>query len=172
MAAAVTAPDRWHQLVGAVTGPCRLPPSDRQVFRYLLDKADYRTADLPARWTPTEKEIVGATGLSLRQVKYSIRHLERHGWLTAKGATGPGRTLEYRLDTGEPCTCTGRRHVPQRAQPQRPTGATTAPERVQPTGATSQVRRRNPLRGTERKEEREGVFDDPWASWPENSVGG
>jgi hypothetical protein len=104
------AKDRWHELADAMQDS-NLPASDKSVFRYLLDRADYRTAELPARFTPTRKTIRRKTSLSYSQVGYSTAHLQRHGWLAVKGKTGPGRPREYELRLGLPCDCTGRVHV-------------------------------------------------------------
>lgn len=101
--------NRGHQLEGA----CRdsnLTAADKAVFLYLLSRADFGTAELPARYTPTRQVIRRKTSLSYSQVGFSTRHLERHGWLTAKGATGPGKPLEYTFAVGRECDCTGRVH--------------------------------------------------------------
>ncbi len=106
----MAANDRWHQLADGVQDS-NLPASDKSVYRYLLDRADYKTAEMPAMFTPTRKTIRRKTSLSYSQVGYSTAHLQRHGWLTVKGKTGPGRPLEYELRLGLPCDCTGRVHV-------------------------------------------------------------
>lgn len=119
----MTAPrNRWHQLADAMRNS-NLPASDKHVFGYLLSTADFGTGELPARFTPTRKAIARKTSLSYSQVGYSTRHLGRHGWLTAKGATGPGRPLEYGFALGCDCDCTGRVHAPQTV----PTDAATVP---------------------------------------------
>jgi hypothetical protein len=102
--------DRWHQLAGAVQDS-NMPASDKSVFRYLLDCADYVTADLPAKFTPTRKTIGRKTSLSRSQVGYSARHLVKHGWLVVTGHSGPGHPLSYALSAGSQCDCTGRVHV-------------------------------------------------------------
>jgi hypothetical protein len=138
---------RWHDLRDAIVDS-NLPASDKAVYRYLLDKANYTTAELSAEHTPTRKVIARKTSLSYAQVGYSTGHLRRHGWLDAKGATGPGHPLEYRLALGVPCDCSGRVHAPQRRQSERSNAASgwqrTVPvvgsERCQPTVPTSQVR--------------------------------
>src|SRR2546430_17065966 len=85
--------DRWHQLADAVQDS-NLPASDKSVFRYLLDRADYGTAVMRPMFTPTRQTIARKTSLSYSQVGYSTRHLQRHGWLTAGGRTGPGGPLD------------------------------------------------------------------------------
>lgn len=145
--------DRWHQLDDAIDA-WGLPASDRSVFRCLLKRADWKTAELPPKFTPDRPTIGRVTGLSLRQVHYSVRHLQRHGWLTVGGATGRGHTRAYVLTIGTGCDCTGRVHLPPKkgATPGQ-NGATTAPFKVQPKGATPQVRPEIALRGTEREGE-------------------
>ena len=105
-------PGRWHQLAGAIRDS-NLPASDKAVFQFLLSRSDYKTAELPARFTPTRETIARKTSLSYSQVGYSTRHLERHGWVTAKGVTGPGHPLEYSFAIGGNCDCTGRVHAPR-----------------------------------------------------------
>ena len=124
----MTAPrDRWHRLAGAVHDS-NLPASDKAVFRYLLDKADYVTAALPPKFTPNQAGIARQTSHRLRQGKYAVGHLRRLGWLWTEGRTGPGRTLTYTLALGAGCNCAGRVHQsepePERVQPGPPTGAT------------------------------------------------
>jgi hypothetical protein len=150
MAAVLRAVDRWHQLADAIQRS-NMSAADKSVFRFLLDRADYRTAELPAKFTPTQRAIGRSTSHSRRQVQYSLDHLSRHGWITAEGATGPGRPRRYSFASGADCDCQGRVHAPERAQPEATTGATTAPERAQPTGATQQVRPQIALRGSERE---------------------
>jgi hypothetical protein len=119
----MAAKDRWHELADAIGASC-LRASDKSVFRYLLDRADYRTAVLPAKFTPRQADIARTTSHSRRQVRYAIRHLERHKWLDVGGRTGPGKPLRYTLTAGTGCDCTGRVHTPGRRQPQGRTAAT------------------------------------------------
>jgi hypothetical protein len=116
--------DRWHQLADAIQAS-NLPASDKSVYRYLLDRADYGTVEMPAKFAPKQAVIARKTSHSLRQVRYAIRHLERHEWLTAAGRTGPGKSRRYTLSAGTGCNCAGRVHVPG-------TAATGNPERRQP----------------------------------------
>ena len=131
--------DRWHQLADAVQDS-NLPASDKSVFRYLLDRADYGTAVMRPMFTPTRQTIARKTSLSYSQVGYSTRHLQRHGWLTAGGRTGPGRTLDYSLTVGASCDCTGRVHEPKPEAPTQPTGESNAANhwhRTLPTNAAN-----------------------------------
>jgi hypothetical protein len=102
--------DRWHQLAEAIQDS-NLPASDKSVFRYLLDRADYKTGELPAKFTPTRKTIRRKTSLSYSQVGYSTAHLQRHGWLIITGKPGPGHPRQYEFRIGADCHCTGRVHV-------------------------------------------------------------
>jgi len=110
--------------------------ADKSVFRYLLDKADYATAELPAKYTPTRKRIARETSISYRQVGYSTQHLKLHGWLVTTGATGPGKTLAYALAAGQHCRCTGRVHDQRAAVEDDPVTACGQAERWQPDPAT------------------------------------
>jgi hypothetical protein len=102
--------DRWHQLADAMQDS-NLPASDKSVFRYLLDRADYKTAELPAKFTPTQRLIARKTSVSYSQVRYSLHHLQRHGWLIISGKSGPARPRHYEFRVGAGCHCTGRVHV-------------------------------------------------------------
>ena len=101
--------DRWHQLADAIDAS-NLAASDKAVLRRLLDRADYRTAELPEKFTPKQADIARKASITPRQVRRSLRHAERHGWVTVGGTTGRGHRLAYRLDIGEQCGCSGRVH--------------------------------------------------------------
>lgn len=124
--------DRWHELADAIQAS-NLPASDKSVYRYLLDRSDYGTAVMPARFTPTEVSVGRKTSYSRRQVQYAVAHLRRHGWLLTKR---PSRKLAYEFDLGTMCDCTGRRHGPQ-------TGATETPDRRNGCANTGATDRRN-----------------------------
>jgi hypothetical protein len=128
--------DRWHELADTIQ-TSNLPASDKSVFRYLLDRADYGTAKLPSKFTPKQAKIAQQTSHSLRQVKYAIEHLRLHGWVKTEGTTAPGRTLAYALAFGTECDCTGRVHdhrlSPERVQQETVTSATFGHH----TGATN-----------------------------------
>ena len=102
---------RWVQLRDAMADS-NLPASDKAVFRYLLDKADYSTAHLPVRFTPAQGEVARKTGVTERQVRRAERHLEHHGWLEVGDAktTGPGKRRSVALRFGTRCDCKGRVH--------------------------------------------------------------
>lgn len=146
--------DQWHQLKKAIEQGSRLPGADRHTLRYLMDHGHhYKTADPQADFAPSLDVIAERTGQSRRQVAYSIRHLEQHGWIKVVARVGLGGRNVYELAIGEPCDHTGRRHTagsrsatagrssataaPAAAQRSSATGA---PEVVQRRGATPQVR--------------------------------
>jgi hypothetical protein len=161
----------WHRLLAAIKAS-NLAASDKAVYRLLLDKADYRTAELPARFAPRQAVIARETSLSLRQVKYATGHLRRHGWLTAKGKTAPGRTLEYSLAAGLPCDCTGRRHEAERVQPDSRTGATfgTRTRATNGCNAAGQSTVSTERQREERVERQSSAVPD-WHKWPPGDVG-
>jgi hypothetical protein len=135
--ASYDAKDRWHQLADAMQDS-NLPASDKSVFRYLLDRADYKTAELPAKFTPTQRVIARKTSVSYSQVRYSLGHLERHGWLVIAGKPGPGHPRHYEFQVGADCHCTGRVHATgQRCQPQASTVPTDDPRTVPTNGANA-----------------------------------
>lgn len=129
--------NRWRELKKGMA-KSGLPASDRAVFGNLHGCSDYRTGELESKFTPTLAKMADETGLSERQVRYSLRHLELHGWLKVSGATGRGHKPEYRLMLGGACDCTGRRHGKgatgraERGQPDTPKGGSQCP----PKGAT------------------------------------
>jgi len=157
--------DRWHQLADAI-GASNLRASDKSVYRALLDRADYGTAVMQHRFTETQATIARKTSHSPRMVRYAIRHLERHGWLTANGKTGPGRPLNYSLAAGSSCDCTGRVHqpepdtpAPQRRQPQARTAATSPPRTAAINGGNAAGQ--TPVRtGRHREGEGEGQLSE------------
>src|SRR6266700_2126519 len=120
--------DRWHQLLAAIQDS-NMSAADTAVFRYLLDKANYETTELPAKFTPTRQVIARKTRVSLRQVHYSVQHLRRHGWLAVSGTTGRGHRPEYKITAGVACDCARRVHTAarkqERVQPSESKGAAT-----------------------------------------------
>jgi hypothetical protein len=132
--------DRWHQLADAIQ-ESNLPASDKSVYRLLLDRADYVTAVLPAKFAPTEIAVGKRTSHSRRQVQYSVAHLRRHGWLKASRDTREDspdrRRLRYEFGVGTRCDCTGRVHEP------RQKGATESTDRRNSCADISATDRRN-----------------------------
>lgn len=127
---------RWHDLRDAMKRS-NMSAADKAVYRYLLDCADYATAELSPRYTPTRKAIARATSLSFSMVGKSTVHCGRHDWLEVKGATAPGRPLEYRLKFGSQCDCTGRVHHAGYHRLQPANGATTYHRSVLTDGANA-----------------------------------
>jgi hypothetical protein len=119
----MAAKDRWHQLADAI-GASDLPRRTSPCSGICSTRADYGTAVLPAKFTPRQADIARKTSHSRRQVRYAIRHLERHKWLDMEGRTGPGKPLTYTLAAGAMCDCTGRVHTSKRRQPKSRTAAT------------------------------------------------
>ena len=131
---AARAKDRWHQLADAIRHS-NLPASDKSVYGCLLAKTDYKTALLPPRFTPARQKIAREASISTRRVRYAIRHLERHHWITVTGTTGPGKTLSYTLSIGDRCNCNGRVHD-QRARAREIPGHSERRQRETVTAAT------------------------------------
>jgi hypothetical protein len=152
----VKQPDRWHELQAAIKAS-DLPPADRHVFLDRLGHSTYGTAEMTAEYTRTQKKVARETGLSLRQVRYSEAHLERHGWLKVTGTTAPGKTREYEFAIGRECDCTGRVHAPEQRQ---------RPRSEQPTAATPQVSTRMPPAGAGLESSVAAVRRQPTAATP------
>ena len=118
--------------------------ADRWVFDTLLWTADFGTAFLPDRFQPRSLlQLAEKSFVSARQLKYSLDHLQRHGWLerhrvfSDTGIGGRGKPTRYvlcprpvlRLQTGQP--------VPQLRRLKR---ALSAQETGQRLPAPAQVR--------------------------------
>ena len=165
--------DRWHELADAI-GASNLPASDKSVFRLLLDRADYGTAVLPAKFAPTEIAFGKRTSHSRRQVQYSVAHLRRHEWLKASRDTREDapdrRRLRYEFGVGTTCDCTGRVHEP------RQKGATESTDRRNSCADIGATDRRNAASQTPNRTERhregggERKFEPKQESPPEPSV--
>ena len=150
--------NRWHQLKNAIE-QSELCASDRSVFRDLLDHGHhYATAEPDPGRSPSAAMIARRTGLSRRQVVYSLRHLRRHGWVKPDGHVGREHRTVFELLPGAPCDCTGRRHVAVAAQPGASVAAqpdefrcaTTAHLGAQRGCATPQVNGQFPEESTKR----------------------
>jgi hypothetical protein len=138
--------DRWHQLKTAIE-QSDLLSSDRQAFHDLLHHGhENGTAEPQPKYAPSLDSISKRTGLSRRQVAYSIRHLELHGWIKVTGHVGREHRNVYGLAVGESCECTERRHVPDSRSATR--SAVVAPLAVQRGSATSQLRTQFPEEST------------------------
>lgn len=143
----------WHRLKRAIE-QSGLPAADRQVYSDLLDHGrDYVTARPQPEHAPSFDAIAKRTGRSRRQVAYSLRHLERHGWIKVTGHVGRQHRNVYKLAAGDLCDCTGRRHVRVAVQPDTPvavqpdTSVAVQPlhcDGVQRGSATQQLRGRVP----------------------------
>ena len=157
---------RWHQLAGAIDAS-NLPASDRSVFRMRLKRADYKTAELPARFTRPQAAVAREAGITVRQVRRSERHLERHGWLKISGGNGRGHTLSYVLLAGLDCDCTGRRHEPKPDAAKADTGEAEGGHHVRIKADTEggHAAAQTPV-STERHREGEGKRGRPEPDWP------
>lgn len=159
--------DRWHQLADAIDAS-NLAASDKAVLRRLLDRADYRTAELPEKFTPKQADIARKASITPRQVRRSLRHAERHGWVTVGGTTGRGHRLAYRLDIGEQCGCSGRVHE-RREDTEHRKGGHGVPLKADTKGghAAGQTPNRTERH---REGEGEGMFEPKQESPPEPSL--
>jgi hypothetical protein len=124
------------------------------VFLFLVRRLDYDTCELPARFTPTQRDIAEGTGYTERQIRLSMSHLDRHGWLKVFGWASRGHRHRYKLTSGEPCTCSGRRHAgkaetdaPERRKPESRKAEVTSAQRRKPLTAKPQVKPAIALRG-------------------------
>lgn len=101
-----------QKLRDAIHTAAGLTAADRWVFDTLLWMADFGTAHLPDRFAPRSlKELAAKSFVSQRQVKYSLDHLQRHGWVeryrhfTDEGIGGRGHPTRYVLKAGISCDC-------------------------------------------------------------------
>jgi predicted transcriptional regulator len=88
----------------------RLPSRDRNLFRDLLETANWKSAVLPDRFQPRNMdELARIAGVSTRTALRSVDHLEKHGWITRTRNPKPGRqgrAITYGFEVGESCWCT------------------------------------------------------------------
>lgn len=62
-----------------------LKPGERAVMHALLRRADNRTCEIPDRFAPERQGVLARwAGLSERQTRRVLRHLELHGWLSVE----------------------------------------------------------------------------------------
>jgi hypothetical protein len=79
-------------------------PATRCVFRALLDRADFGTANIPPRFQPRSlDEVARWSGFSRATVKRQLDVLEEFGWVERKrGGHGRGDSTSYCLLEGRP----------------------------------------------------------------------
>lgn len=172
----------------------RLPARDRNLFRDLLETADWKTAILPNRFQPRNMEALARTaGVSPRTAQRAVDHLAMHGWITRTRNEKPGRqgrSVVYGFEVGEPCWCRPEQGVPLsgvdrtrrwREKKQRQIGVTN-PGIQRQDAVTFDATESSPSAGQdgfgaeegrdEGSREGEGLSAelDPWG-WPEDSIG-
>ena len=101
--------DRWHQLQDLIEAS-NMPAADTTIYKYLLGKSDYRSAELEPRWTPTREKIEGkpgypAAGPLLSQAPPAARLAIRPG--AAQVAVHPGRDQLRLPRPGPRSKCSG-----------------------------------------------------------------
>jgi hypothetical protein len=101
-----------QELRTGIVAASGLTIADRWIFTVLTTMADWGTAKLPDRFAPRSlAELAAKCNVSERQVKYSLGHLQRHGWveryrnITEKGIGGRGHPTRYVLLMGRDCDC-------------------------------------------------------------------
>ena len=170
---------RLRDAIHTATG---LTLADRWVFDTLLWMADYGTAFLPDRFQPRSlAQLAGKSFVSARQVKYSLSHLQRHGWLerhrviSETGIGGRGNRTRYVLCAGRSCDCKGGTQctVPAGKQGSQCTGnraesphvaAGQAPDAAG-RAVAGEVREGKPWR------DEQGDYTGGPVTWPGDSVG-
>jgi hypothetical protein len=116
IAALVTSADRRdsqeYKLRIAIDKAAGITLADYRVFNHLLNVADFATARLPDPFQPRSlTALADDCHVSMSQVKYSVGHLQRHGWLerhrniTDKGIGGRKHPTRYVLKLGRDCDC-------------------------------------------------------------------
>jgi DNA-binding MarR family transcriptional regulator len=103
---------REYKLRMAIDKAAGITLADFRVFNHLLNVADFSTSFLPDRFQPRSlKTLAADCHVSVSQVKYSVGHLQRHGWLlrhrnlTDQGIGGRGHPTRYVLEIGHDCDC-------------------------------------------------------------------
>jgi hypothetical protein len=93
-----------------------LPPRDLKVFMVLMKRATWVTAKIRDEFQPRSlEELARWAHMSTANVKRSLSHLQRHGWVeryrhvTDKGIGGRGHPTHYQLGRGHDCDCRARK---------------------------------------------------------------
>lgn len=157
-----------------------LSAAEKLVMLSLLSRAENEDCTLPARYTPTERQLAGNASLSLLRVKDVLRHLRRHGWLDVRPGRGRppldkrkktlSRRSFYILFPGsapEPCgpDCPGidRKRTAKKDAPAHPItqkkDAPAHPVKDASASEFSQVNGTNALKGRDEGGMREGAPD-------------
>jgi DNA-binding MarR family transcriptional regulator len=89
-----------------------LPPRDLKVYLVLMERAEWNTARITVKFQPRSlEELARWCHMSVANVKRSLNHLQRHGWveryrhLTDKGIGGRRHPTHYQLEHGRDCDC-------------------------------------------------------------------
>jgi hypothetical protein len=104
---------REQKLRDAIHTAAGFTLADRWLFTTFLWIADFGTANLPPRFQPrSAADLAKRSHMSARQVKYSLSHLEQHGWIvrtrfteTAGAPGGRSHPTHYTLLQGADCDC-------------------------------------------------------------------
>lgn len=167
-----------------------MPPRDLKVFMVLMKKATWVTAKIKDEYQPRSlEELARWAHMSEANLKRSLNHLQRHGWiqryryLGSKGIGGRGHPTHYQLDHGRDCDC--KAHKGAQDEPvSRAKGAQKCPikglKSEDITAGQTPVSAKS-VREEEGVERRTGFVpvwalprpapDESWKSWPAGSIG-
>ena len=96
-----------EQELAAAIDRADLPPRDKEIWRQLFRRADWKTAVIPKRWQPKSlRDIARDAHMGVATVCRGLNHLESHGWIE-RHRTSPGRghPTAYGLMAGADCDC-------------------------------------------------------------------
>jgi predicted transcriptional regulator len=89
-----------------------LPARDYRVYYALLKRAEWKTAVIRDQFQPRSlADLARLAHMSEANVKRSLNHLQRHGWLlrhrhfSDRGIGGRGHATSYQLENGKDCDC-------------------------------------------------------------------
>jgi hypothetical protein len=105
----VSAPLTRERELRKAVRQARLPPRDFKIFTVLLDRADFKTAEIPGRFQPKSLDaLAGLCEMSMATLCRGLAHLEAEGWLKrGRSAGGRGCPTWYTLTLGGRCYCSG-----------------------------------------------------------------
>jgi hypothetical protein len=167
-----------------------MPTRDLKVFMVLMKKATWVTANIKDEYQPRSlEELARWAHMSEANLKRSLNHLQRHGWIQryryvgSNGIGGRGHPTHYQLGHGRDCDC--KAHKGAQDEPVSPAkGAQKCPIKGlksedisagQPPVSAKSVREEE---GVERRADFVPVWtlprpapDESWKSWPAGSIG-
>jgi hypothetical protein len=101
-----------EQQLGDAIELAQIPARDYRIYRALLKRARWKSAEILDQYQPRSlEELAALSKMSRSNVALGLNHLQRHGWLLrfryidGKGIGGRGHGTKYQPDLGRDCDC-------------------------------------------------------------------